>query len=185
MLMAKCYPEYGIPSHPVRKSTSNAFPWREWTAAILWLILIVVESTAWLSAQNTGHLLYELLASLFGAMNVSGVTLANAVLRKVGHVTGYGMLSWLLFRAWRATFRSSRAAGWELTWSAAAFLMTAAVASLDEWHQTFLPSRTGTIHDVFLDSAAALALQVVLFAVLRKRRAMLLENPRTVSLENV
>lgn len=147
----------------------NSFPWREWTAAILWLILIVIESTPWFSAQNTGHVLYQLLASFFGPVNASGVSVANAVLRKVGHVTGYGILSWLLFRAWRVTLRSSRAITWTFSWSVIAFCMTAAVASLDEWHQAFLPSRTGTIHDVYLDSGSALAVQVFLFVLLRRR----------------
>jgi VanZ family protein len=153
----------------VNNPNSHKFPWREWTAAILWLILIAIESTPWLSAQNTGHVLYQLLASMFGAVNTSGVTLANSVLRKVGHVTGYGILSWLLFRAWRATLGSNGGVAWAPSWSAIAFFMTAATASLDEWHQTFIPSRTGTIHDVYLDSAAALAVQVLLYGILRKR----------------
>jgi VanZ family protein len=166
----------------VKNPGSSNFPWREWTAAILWLILIAIESTPWLSAQNTGHALYQLLASVFGPVNVSGVSAANAVLRKVGHVTGYGILSWLLFRAWRVTLGSFRAAAWALPWSVIAFFMTAAVASLDEWHQTFLPSRTGTIHDVYLDSASALAVQFLLFALLRKRRGAPVEEAPTVAI---
>ena len=47
--------------------------------------------------------------------------------------------------------------------------MTALVASLDEWHQTYLPKRTGTLHDVLLDSMAALLVQGVLFVILRSR----------------
>ena len=165
----------------MKNSGPKTFPWREWTAAILWLVLIVIESTPWFSAQNTGHALYQLLASFFGPVNVSGVSVANAVLRKVGHVTGYGILSWLLFRAWRVTLGSYRAAAWALPWSVIAFFMTAAVASLDEWHQTFLPSRTGTIHDVYLDSASALAVQILLFAILRKRRGAAVADAQTVS----
>lgn len=163
----------------------NSFPWREWTAAILWLILIVIESTPWFSAQNTGHVLYQLLASFFGPVNASGVSVANSVLRKVGHVTGYGILSWLLFRAWRVTLGSARAAAWALSWSVIAFFMTAGVASLDEWHQTFLPSRTGTIHDVYLDSASALAVQILLFAILRRRRVQRAQEESTVASEAV
>jgi VanZ family protein len=47
--------------------------------------------------------------------------------------------------------------------------MAALVSCLDEWHQTFLPSRTGRLHDVVLDSAAALIAQIVLFLILRKK----------------
>lgn len=158
----------------------KSFPWREWTAAILWLILIAIESTPWLSAQNTAHALYQLLVSFFGPVSASGVSVANAVLRKVGHVVGYGILSWLLFRAWRATLGSYRAVAWALPWSVIAFFMTAAVASLDEWHQTFLPSRTGALHDVILDSASALAVQILLFLILRKRGAAVADE-QTVS----
>ena len=162
-------------------SGSNPFPWREWTAALLWLTLIAIESTPWLSFQNTGHVLYQLVASLLGPVNESGVTMANTVLREVGHVTGYGVLSWLLFRAWRVTLGSSHAVSWMLSWSVIAFFMTAAVASLDEWHQTFLPSRTGKIQDVFLDSAAALAVQALLFVLLRRSRAGHMEEKQTVT----
>jgi VanZ family protein len=70
-----------------------------------------------------------------------------------------------------------------LPWSVIAFFTAAAVASLDEWHQTFLPSRTGTIHDVYLDSASALAVQILLFAILRKRRAEGAQEESTVASE--
>ena len=48
--------------------------------------------------------------------------------------------------------------------------MTGLVASLDEWHQTYLTSRTGTIEDAFLDSFAALTAQLVIYLVLRNRQ---------------
>jgi VanZ family protein len=44
--------------------------------------------------------------------------------------------------------------------------MSAMVASLDEWHQTFIPSRTGAIRDVILDSCAALTAQLLIFLYL-------------------
>jgi VanZ family protein len=74
----------------------------------------------------------------------------------------------LLFRSWRATFPrlSTR---WCLQWAAVAFLSTALVASFDEWHQSFLPSRTGTFRDVVLDSSAAVVAQIVLFITLKAR----------------
>jgi VanZ family protein len=82
-------------------------------------------------------------------------------------VIGYGILSWLLFRAWRVSIPLDGRARWSMLWSVLAFAGTGAVAGLDEWHQSFLPSRTGTIRDVLLDSAAALATQFLLFLVLR------------------
>jgi VanZ family protein len=56
---------------------------------------------------------------------------------------------------------------WSIVWSRIAFFMTALVASLDEWHHSFLPSRTGNVHDILLDSTAALGAQVLLYLALR------------------
>ena len=91
----------------------------------------------------------------------------HVILRKTGHFVGYATLSLLLFRSWRATFPrlSTR---WCLQWATLAFVGTALVASLDELHQTFLPSRTGRFEDVVLDSTAALIAQIVVFAILRR-----------------
>ena len=90
-------------------------------------------------------------------------------LRKTGHVFGYGLLSILLFRAWRVTIVRAGNPRWSIVWASVGFLMTALVAALDEWHQSFIPSRTGAVHDVVLDSAAAFAAQLLLFFWMRKK----------------
>jgi VanZ family protein len=91
------------------------------------------------------------------------------VLRKTGHFVGYFTLSAFLFRSWRATFPrlSTR---WCVQWATLAWITTSLVAALDEWHQTFLPSRTGAFHDVVLDSAAGLVAQSAIYAILRMHR---------------
>ena len=48
-----------------------------------------------------------------------------------------------------------------------ALLGTAMTASADEFHQTFLPNRTGSPRDVLLDCCGALALQMLVYAFLR------------------
>jgi VanZ family protein len=90
-------------------------------------------------------------------------------IRKCGHFVGYFALSFFLFRAWRDTLRLPWAPRWALRWAAIAFFMSAMVASLDEWHQTFIPSRTGRVADVLLDSCAALTAQVLIFLFLTWR----------------
>jgi VanZ family protein len=137
---------------------------KTWIAAILWLIVIAIESTAWLSAHNTSRILYPLLRDLFG-MTWERFEHIHFFLRKGGHVFGYGMLSILLFRAWRETLPSASGATWMLRWAGIAVLGTAFVASLDEWHQSFIPSRTGTPKDVLLDTCAGIAAQILVFLV--------------------
>jgi VanZ family protein len=142
---------------------------KTWIAAILWLGLIVGESTNFASAEHTARLLYPLLHFLFG-LQPAQFPVWHFLIRKTGHFVGYFTLSWLLFRAWRDTFPIA-GVNWSMQWARIAFFMTALVACLDEWHQTYLPSRTGTLHDVLLDSTAALTAQAVIFMILRRRNS--------------
>jgi VanZ family protein len=135
---------------------------KAWIAAILWLILIAIESSALLSAHNTSRILYPLLHFLFG-MDWDHFEIWHFFIRKSGHVVGYAILSILLFRAWRATLPAMNNARWTPRWATIAILGTALVASLDEWHQSFLPSRTGRWQDVVLDTCAGLGAQMIIF----------------------
>ena len=150
---------------------------KTWIAAILWLGLIVGESTNFASAEHTGQFLYPVLHYLFGLQPAHFPTW-HFLIRKTGHFVGYSTLSWLLFRAWRDTFPFPGGT-WSIQWARISFFMTALVACLDEWHQTYLPSRTGTLHDVLLDSTAALAAQVVIFLLLRRRNSASLSQVQT------
>jgi VanZ family protein len=139
---------------------------KAWIAAILWLIVISIESTAWLSAHNTSRILYPVLHFLFG-LSHSRFEHWHFYLRKGGHVFGYGLLSILLFRAWRETLPALGNPRWTFRWANIAVLGTALVASLDEWHQTFIPSRTGTPRDVLLDTCAGIAAQILVLLWLK------------------
>jgi VanZ family protein len=135
---------------------------KAWIAAILWLIVIAIESSALLSAHYTSRILYPLLHFLFG-LDWERFHYWHFYIRKTGHVIGYAILSVLLFRAWRATLPAMDNLKWTLRWATIALLGTALVASLDEWHQSFLPSRTGRWQDVVLDASAGLAAQILIF----------------------
>jgi len=134
---------------------------KAWIAAILWLIVIGIESSDWLSAHNTSRILYPVLRFLFG-LNRLQFEHWHFFLRKAGHVFGYGLLSFLLFRAWRESLPLPGNPKWSLRWSSIALFGTALVASLDEWHQSFLPSRTGRWEDVVLDTCAGLVVQILI-----------------------
>jgi len=118
------------------------------------------------SSKNTGSMLYALLTRIFGPIDLYSFLVFHFYLRKTGHVLGYGMLALLLLRGWRATLGYSRdllMRASVLAWVGAAF-----VASLDEWHQSFIPSRTGTVHDVILDSIAGLVFLSIAYFWLRR-----------------
>ena len=136
---------------------------KAWIAAVVWLILIAIESTTWLSSDHTSRILYPIF-HFFTGVDRAQFAVWNYYIRETGHVVGYFVCSLLLFGAWRATLRAANDyRRWAYRWAAIAWVMTAAVASLDEWHQTFLPGRTGRFRDVVLDSSAALLAQILIF----------------------
>jgi VanZ family protein len=150
-----------------------------WLPSAIWLAVIVTESTNVGSSEHTGRILYPIFRFLF-EMDAARFAVWHALLRKIGHCVGYFTLSVLLFRSWRASF-PRLSTQWCLQWATLAFLGTSLVAMLDEWHQGFLPSRTGTFHDVILDSSAGFVAQISLFVILQMqsfsmKRSVLPEN---------
>ena len=91
---------------------------------------------------------------LFGQLSDATWDLVHRLLRKSGHFLGYGALGLVWLRAWRMTLPDARF----LSQTGLALLGTALVASWDEWHQTFLPNRTGSPYDVLLDCCGAAAM---------------------------
>lgn len=78
-------------------------------------------------------------------------------IRKILHVLAYGLLGYLDFRAVRGP-RS----GWQLRWSMIALTLVLVIASLDEWHQSHVPGRTGQGRDVALDFVGAAIAQILI-----------------------
>jgi VanZ family protein len=147
-------------------TTSRPNLLRAWWPALVWMGLIAFESTDFFSAQNTGTMLYALLTRLFGNINFYKFLVFHHYLRKTGHVVGYGMLSLLLLRGWRATLGQVHTL--LLRTALLSWLGTAFVAAMDEWHQSYIPSRTGTVWDVALDSVAGVVFLVAAYFWLRR-----------------
>jgi VanZ family protein len=135
-----------------------------WLPVAAWVGIICIESTDMMAANNTGHLLLAILTPLFGPIDPERFQIFHAVLRKTGHFIGYGILCLLFFRAMRATL-----AGTLRRWATLAIVFTCVVASLDELHQAFLPSRTGRLHDIVLDTCGAACMQLLLIGFFRRR----------------
>jgi VanZ family protein len=139
---------------------------RAWWPAAVWVGLIAFESSDFFSSSNTSSMLYTLLTHLFGNINLYYFLIFHHLVRKTGHCIGYGMLSLLLLRGWRATLDPENT---QLGQTALfSWLGTVFVAAMDEWHQSFIPSRTGTWRDVVLDSAAGVVFLVVAYFWLRR-----------------
>jgi len=131
-----------------------------WLPPILWAAVILSASTDAFSSPNTGSVLERIASWLIGhPLAPATLDTLNLIVRKCAHLTEYGILGALAFRAIRGERTS-----WQLRWSVTAVLIAAGVASADEIHQTFTMMRTGTWHDVVLDTAGATLAQLLIRA---------------------
>lgn len=127
------------------------------------MALVFLLSGGAFSASQTGNYLRQFLEWLFGPIPDARFTLIQFLVRKSAHLIVYATLSALWFRAQRGP-RS----GWQPSWALLALLVSVLVALGDEFHQSFVPSRSGTPWDVLLDSVGAFLAQAAI--ALRARR---------------
>jgi VanZ family protein len=132
---------------------------RAWLPAVAWAILISLASSDTFSAVHTSHLIVPILHFLFPGADPETVERLHFLVRKSAHFTEYFIFSVLLFRA----VRSGRA-GWQFRWTVIALLIAAGYSALDEFHQSFVPSRTASPWDSLLDTIGATAGQIVVWA---------------------
>lgn len=135
-----------------------------WLAVAAWLLVIFWLSGSPVgSSDYTGQALAQLVLNLLPPKLVSFLktnlppdtfTVTHRLIRKGAHIFVFGVLAVLLFWA-----LSSRQKAPLLSW-----LITTLFAVADEWQQARLPSRTGSVADVALDSVAALA--AIILAIL-------------------
>jgi VanZ family protein len=144
-----------------------------WWPVAVGVALIALESTKYLGSDRTSGPLRVVFEALFGPVSNANWDTIHHSIRKVGHFLGYGALGLTWLRAWLMTLPHNQF----LFNAGLAIVGTAIVASCDEWHQTFLPNRTGTLWDVALDCCGALFMQAVAFLYLRSSRPVLL-GPR-------
>ncbi|MFQ5867294.1 MAG: VanZ family protein [bacterium] len=85
----------------------------------------------------------------------------DIILRKIAHITEYGILAFLI---WRAIFHSIKInLSKTYAWSGALSLL---YGISDEIHQSFVPTRQGSIYDILIDG---LGIGLMLFLIVRKK----------------
>jgi VanZ family protein len=122
-----------------------------WIAPLLWIVVIFLFSTDSFSASGTSRFIVPALKFLLPFLSPEQLALGHAVCRKAGHVLEYFVLGIFLCRAF-----SRGSTDWMRTgFFAMALLLVVALS--DEFHQSFVPSRTSALTDVGYDFAGGMA----------------------------
>ena len=134
-----------------------------WLPVLLWMAFIFIGSTDLMSAEHTSRFIGPFLR--WFAPDITNATIASIqlIVRKCAHLAEYAILSALLLRALRQHLLAARSV---------AFVLAALYAVLDEIHQSFVPSRTGSPWDVLTDIMGAL-LGLVIYVRLTRRKSRL------------
>ena len=148
---------------------------RKWLPPLIWMTLIFAGSTDVLSGEHTSRFIEPLLRWLSaGKLTPEQVTLGHLLIRKAGHVTEYAILSVLFWLALGRPHLDPDAGPHNRgPWLAVCMAVGLSVgyAALDEYHQSFVPSRTSSWHDVAIDAGGAVFGLILLGSLkLRRRR---------------
>lgn len=136
---------------------------RAWLPVAIGIAVIATESTAYFGADHTSGPFRWVWEHIFGPVASGRWDTIHHYIRKTGHFLGYGTLGLIWLRAWWRTLPCVSFA----TEAVLAVLGTAVVATGDEFHQTFLPNRTGLPSDVLLDCAGAIVMVLLFYCALR------------------
>ena len=130
-----------------------------WLPPILWGLTVLAMSGNLGSSQNTWGL-FKWLTSWFLTFIPAELHTISFYMRKTGHAVAYGLMFFLWFRAFYAhgDFGPRLALFYSLG-------MCLLLACMDEGHQWFFPSRTGSIWDVLLDISGSILAALITFAV--------------------
>jgi VanZ family protein len=114
-------------------------------------------STGTFSAENTSLIIEPILHFLMPSISPERMAMIHGIIRKLGHVTEYFILGVLLFRAFRGGSEELR----NLQWAFSSLLVVVLYAASDEFHQSFVLTRTASLFDVGIDTLGGILAQSV------------------------
>lgn len=155
--------------HGIRAKTRTGWIVSVWLPVLICLLVIARESTDSFASEYTAGPLRRAFMYVFGYVSPERWVVVHHYMRKTGHFMGYGftglawLRAWLLI--WLIPLRRQGAWLWRCVGLLLGLFCTTLTACVDELHQTYIPSRTGLMSDVCLDTAGAAALMTLLAIV--------------------
>jgi VanZ family protein len=139
-----------------------------WLPVLIWLAFIFIGSTDLLSAEHTSRFIGPILRWFNPNVSPAAIAKVQFFIRKAAHLTEYAILAALIWRAlWLGRSRAMK--------MSILFVMTllacAVFAASDEFHQSFIPSRTASPIDVMIDICGALVGLIISWIFAQKNSA--------------
>lgn len=123
---------------------------RFWLPVIAWMLVIFGASTDLMSAEHTSRFIGPFLRWLVPDISPATIAGVQLIVRKAAHITEYAILAALLARAFCRGHEKTL-----VRYALLVLLISLAWAATDEYHQTFVASRTGSPIDVMIDAIGA------------------------------
>ena len=134
---------FGVPRHRLSR----------YGPVLSWAVLIFLASTGALSGSNTAMLVRP-LHWLFPHLSDATLNFIHGVIiRKGAHFTEYAIFGLLAARAFRTSSRQMLRTHWFIM----ALFVVVVYSLTDEFHQSFVPTRTASIYDSMIDTCGGLA----------------------------
>ena len=121
-----------------------------WLPVLIWMVVIFGASADSHSYQHSSSLVVPLLRWLFPHLPESEVDAIHHILRKYCHLTEYAILGLLVFRA--LNHSRNHLPPWSWPRVGGTLVIVFLYASSDEYHQSFVPTRTPLFSDVCIDT---------------------------------
>ncbi len=122
-----------------------------WLPVLLWMAVIFTASSDSHSYEHSSRFIEPLLHWLFPKMSQANVEQIHHVFRKCAHLTEYAILALLLWRALHVS--KNKLPAWSWPKVGGTLLLVFLYAASDEFHQSFVPTRTPLFSDVLIDTA--------------------------------
>ena len=136
--------------------TTKKRVWR-YGPLLIWLVFISIASTSSFSSDNTSVILRPIILWFFPNLSEERLATIHFLTRKLAHFSEYAILALLSRRALISSSREFLRRHW--------FVLTAVLVIVyslfDEFHQSFVPSRTPSLYDSCIDTAGGLTVLLI------------------------
>jgi len=126
----------------------NTQRFKYWLPVLVWMSFIFWMSTGTFSSEHTSTIIIPIIKFIARGISDEKANFIHGLMRKSGHVVEYFILGGLVLRAFCAGAISTLTRK-QIFYS---LLVVALFASSDEFHQSFIATRTASIIDVGIDT---------------------------------